>query len=227
MSRKKVWRLAGLNHLLKRDGHPLSLSSALWEEKCSAVNSDVIFTVDFDLREESEVSFWRVQAAVKLPEHEQGTGNSKVLTGCREAKALGWRMPQVCHRCGACSASPELCSLYARIVVWWLLFLIYPPAFISLTDFTQELLPVVRRQPGGISTWYWEILMSLVVPVGPLSIMSREGGRRWEVRKSRLQSRWPPSPLMLQQAEAIAANALIDFSSFIIFAISCSVSVDG
>lgn len=127
----------------------LSLFSASWEEKCSAVNSDVLFTVDFDLREESGVSLWRVQAVMKLPEHEQGTGNSEVLTGCREAKALGWCMPQVRHRCGACSASPELCSLYAGRVVWWLLFLIYSPGFISLTDFTQELLPVVRRQPGG------------------------------------------------------------------------------
>lgn len=43
----------------------------------------------------------------------------------------------------------ELCSLYAGRVVWWLLFLIYSPGFISLTDFTQELLSVVRRQPGG------------------------------------------------------------------------------
>lgn len=204
----------------------LSLSSASWEEKCSAVNSDVIFTVDFDLREESGVSLWRVQAVMKLPEHEQGTGNSEVLTGCREAKALGWCMPQVRHRCGACSASPELCSLYAGRVVWWLLFLIYSPGFISLTDFTQELLPVVRRQPGALrdigKSW-----CLLLFQLDPLSIMSREGGRRWEVRRPRLQSRWQPSPLILQQADAIAANALIDFSSFIIFAISCSVSVDG
>lgn len=192
MSRKKAWRLAGLNHLLKRDGHPSLLSRVRGEMFCCKFRCNLHCGLwsaggECSVFLKSSSCHEAVGACKEL-----GTqGSHRVYRG--EGTELT-RVLQVCHRCGACSASPELCSLYARIMVWWLLFLIHSPGFISLTDFTQELLPVVRRQPGGISMWYWEILMSLV-PVGPLSIMSREGGRRGEVRKPHLQSWWLPSPL--------------------------------
>lgn len=148
MSRKKAWRLAGLNRLLKRDSHPLSLLSLVRGEMfcckfrrtlhCGLWSAGGEWGVSLKSSSCHEAAWawarnWELRGSHRVQRGEgAGLTHAASPSQVRSLFSQPGAVFSLCRKSGLVASFSYLLS-----------------RFISLTDFTQELLPVVRRQPGG------------------------------------------------------------------------------